>query len=194
MSRIVPWTESELETLRRLYPEHGSRATAEALPGRSAAAVNFKAWQLQVHTSRRGRPCVERSSTPVPRQAAQRRAAASQPSPRSEAPVAQAPAAAPATTAPKRNCEIVRAKDIAPGMIVNRYPAGTSAAPALREVREARFSEAGSRVFFNLSWLPSRDPKAKRETPSAFWDYYRNPELSFEVYPSFDAVRETATK
>lgn len=62
------------------------------------------------------------------------------------------------------------------------------AAPALREVLEARFSDSGARVFFYISWRPAELPNGKREMPAACWDFYRVPDLSFEVYPAIDAL------
>lgn len=184
MGRIIPWTEAEFETLRKIYPEHGLKVATEALPGRSEAAVQFKAWQLRLF--REGPRARRRSSRPAQPAAKLGPVAPSRPKPAPAAPAAPALPAPP--SAPKRNCEVVKAADIRPGMIVNRYPVGTSAAPALREVTEARFSDSGSRVFFNLAWRPAADAKGKREMPAAFWDFYRNPELAFEVYPSLDAI------
>ena len=83
---------------------------------------------------------------------------------------------------PKPKTLVLKAADIRPGMIVNRYPVGTSAAPALREVTDARFSDSGSRVFFKLTWRQIQLPSGKHEMPGAWWDFYRNPEISFEVY------------
>ena len=31
-------------------------------------------------------------------------------------------------------------------------------------------------------------PNGKREMPAACWDFYRVPDLSFEVYPALDAL------
>lgn len=183
MGKIIPWTEAEFETLRRLYPEHGCAATARALPGRSEAAVQFKAWQLRVSRLRQpGRP--RRKSAREPRKPRAARAAAQPPQPMPRA--AEAPPAPPQPAKnpapPKPKTLVLKAGDIRPGMIVNRYPVGTSAAPALREVTEARFSDAGSRVFFNLAWRATAATKGKHEMPAALWDFYRNPDLSFEVY------------
>lgn len=189
MGRIVLWTEAE-DAILREYPTRGFAATAARLPGRSAAAINYRCsiMGLKLDPGVRGH---RKSSSPRTRPVQPFRSGVKAPpvgrvaKPAESAPT-PTPPPAPPPPAPKRNCEIVKAGDIRPGMIVNRYPVGTSAAPALREVTEARFSEAGSRVFFNLAWRPATAPKGKHETPAAFWDFYRNPDLSFEVYADLD--------
>lgn len=186
----LSWTEAEMEILRTVYPEHGVKECARLLPNRAEGSIVMRASQFKIRrlpgTIRRpgsgrrslSRPKVDRqpkSERPV-------KVAA-------PAPAARATAPAPvATPAPKPACEIVKAADIRPGMIVNRFPVGTSAAPALREVTEARFSDSGSRLFFNLSWRQVKLPSGKYEMPATSWDFYRDLELSFEVYPAIDAL------
>lgn len=189
----LSWTEAEMQILRDVYPEHGVKECARLLPKRAEGSIVMRASQFKIRrlpgTIRR--PGSGRHPRGVPRTAprpkAERPAKLITPSPAAR--VAPVPAPAPvAPPAPKHNCEVVKAADLRPGMIVNRYPVGTSAAPALREVTEARFSDSGARVFFNLSWRQTKLPNGKVEMPAASWDFYRNPELAFEVYPALDAL------
>ena len=191
MARIVLWTEAE-DAILREYPTRGLAATAARLPGRSRAAINYRCsiMGLKLDPGVRGHRRMKAPRTQPVQQL--RSGVQAAPVARVAKPLERAapppPLPSSPPSAPKRAFEVVKAADIRPGMIVNRYPVGTSAAPALREVLEARFSDSGSRVFFNLAWRQVELSNGKREMPAACWDFYRVPDLSFEVYPAIDAL------
>lgn len=166
------WTAEEVDTIRRLYPTNGAAGVAVVLTHRTEAAISLRASMNGIRIARNAGPrdvtkgTRERAGKPL--EPIPDRRAAGLPEP--PAPV------------------IVRAADIRPGMILNRYPIGTSAKPALRKITQAKLSTAGSRTFFMLAWLPAARASGKLEVPMAQWDFARHPDLAFEVYTSPDAL------
>jgi hypothetical protein len=154
------WTDEEVAIIRNNYPSGGSSGCAPLLTRRTEAAIQLRASLLGVRKLR--------GVQHEPRKRARRE-------------LEPIPVRQPAPPTPKP--QILRAADLRPGMIVNRYPVGTCAAPAPREITQAKFASAGARVFFHLAWLPvAKTDQARREFPAACWGFSRLSSLAFEVY------------
>lgn len=157
------WTDAEIEIVRALYPTGGAAACMDKLPGRTKAAIEFRAWQI--------------SSPRAEEIRAKRKLKALAVDPRDLIRAPEPPAPAPA-----EEIVILRAEGLRPGMVANRYPVGTMAKPAFRRITDARVSASGAHRFFALSWSPEApSPGARREVGMAHWDMSKFPELSFQV-------------
>lgn len=152
-------TQAELDVIRSTYPTAGLAACSEKLPQRTEAAINLRAYLIGV-----------------------KRAGITPRRPGSRGEKMRAEPIAPPPAPPKPTTQIVRAADMQPGMVANRYPVGTSAKPAFREITDARISGTGRHLFFGLAWRPvARARGEKLEMPVGWWDLDRFPDLAFEV-------------
>lgn len=165
------WTAEEVDTIRRLYPTNGAAGVAVVLTHRTEAAISLRASMNGIRIARNAGP---RDVTKGTRE-------------RAGKPLEPIPDRRSAGLPEPPSPVIVRAADIRPGMILNRYPIGTSAKPALRVVTAAKLTNAAGRTFFQMAWRPvdgqAPDLDGRREAPFGHWDLGRLPDLSFSVYP-----------
>jgi len=163
--------------LTRVYPAGGAEECARQMPRRSAYAILFRASQMGLRRIKgtirrktyRGRPvCRNFPASDAPQK------------PMAAKPVTATPVAK--ATAPSRPVlAVIPAADVLPGMVVNRYPVGTTAKRAMRRVTSAQITGAGKNRWFSLHWVAEKLASGKLEFPGAMWSLDRIPDLAFEV-------------